>query len=328
VLSPKPIKDAVIAEEGDTIMSATHTNDTAVVSPKPSGEASETTSFDNSISSLRELMLTEPETAKPTATKTAAEEPTKGEASMVSLDVASLGDTSMDSVASFDILDPVEEPKTEKKKKRIKRTTSGDKKSLSGSKSGERKKKSTSKAAPTEESPVNPPKPLMNLRGILAKREKKPEPLPVHVVDFYGSMSAIPFLKPQTSKKKKKVTKKTGDEESGNAKKTVSDEKKTKKQPTEISMNAEYDDEQLKMWKSMTAFDNSDVYSEDLRPKDELPLEPGVRAKKKHTPSKGNAVRAHNRHDEWLNPNLKAQEKKSYFEKPGSAKPVKKDPAV
>lgn len=316
-------------------MSAAHENDTAVVSPKPSGEASDTPDLDNSISSLRELMLTEPETAKPNATKTAAEESAipadvavKGEASMVSLDVVSLDDTSMDSGASFDILDPVEEPKTEKKKKRIKRTTSGDKKSLSGSKSGERKKKANNKAASTEESPVNPPKPLMNLRGILAKREKKPEPLPVHNVDFYGSMSAIPFLKPQTRKKKKPITKTTEDEESGDAKKTISDEKKTKKEPTEITMTAEYDDEQLKMWKSMTAFDNSDVYSEDLRPKDELPLKPGVRAKKKHTPSNGNAVRAHNRHDEWLNPNLKAQEKKSYFEKPASAEAVKKDPDV
>jgi hypothetical protein len=187
---------------------------------------------------------------------------------------------------------------------------------------------------PQEAPPQEKHKPLMDLKHILAKNEKKSEKAQPKEVDFYGSMSSIPFLKankPEEKKKKKKASKKTAsatnkeEETAVNPEYTVKkvahfvegDDEEDAKKSTEVTITAEYDEDQLRMWKSMSAINSSDVMG---RPQEMLPLMPSARPEKVKRPIV-NKERAFNRPEEWLNPNLKAPEKLTYFVKRESLGP-------
>lgn len=159
-----------------------------------------------------------------------------------------------------------------------------------------------------------PQKPIMDLRSILQKHEKKtpkPDLQQYEKVNFYGSMSAIPFLKksPEEGKKNKikkksvKVSKKDGGE-------ALAQQEKAKL-PTkeEIVSSIEYDESQLELWKSMTALDSMHA-SANNRPQEMLPLRPGKRQEKKQeedSPPKNSGVRAFSRPEDWLNrPEMKS----------------------
>jgi hypothetical protein len=232
-----------------------------------------------------------------------------------------------------------------------------EKKKIKRSKPGEKKKKDKSKK-PQQEEPQQPqekPKPLMDLRHILKKYEKKVEQKPIQQVDFYGSMAAIPFLKtnkPEEKKKKKAPEKSSAFDERTKDKKVsiaapaadvigASDEatQKTEEERTaetlgerktisylgvdgkekkvEIIIFKDYDEEQLKLWKR-TCNDDDDDFMMDDGPAQMLPLMPSARPKsEKKRPSHFEI--GHNRPEEWLNPDLKTQDKMTYKVKDGVA---------
>jgi hypothetical protein len=193
-------------------------------------------------------------------------------------------------------------------KSNVKQTKSGDKTSVGG----KQRNKVISPITPKPGQPrTAPQKPLMDLRHILKKHEKKTEAVvqPIQQVDFYGSMSAIPFLKrnkPEDKKKKKKelkpkVTASDKEEIIDSADKEPDEyvvEKRKLPTKEEITVTAEYDEAQLHLWKSMSALD-SQLGSVE-RPQEMLPLRPGIRQKKKKEPSK-NSVRAFSRPEDWIN---------------------------
>jgi len=196
-------------------------------------------------------------------------------------------------------------------------------------------KKSLSLSTPREN------KPLMDLRSIIQKHEKKPEkPViqPYEKVGFYGSLlSSVPsyFVNepthdptptwllttgPNTNRPvsvanrvdeiESKMMSKTGEgEEDNNISPTRARAKKSLPTPEEIVMTAEYDESQLQLWKSMSAMDGT---MNDPRPQEMLPLQPGVRPSKKNLlesslSPKASGVRAFSRPEDWINrPDIKS----------------------
>jgi hypothetical protein len=178
-----------------------------------------------------------------------------------------------------------------------------------------------------------PHKPLMDLRSILQKHEKKREsPIAQEYekVSFYGSMSAIPFLtkKPVDETKTTTTTPTTKSKPSARKsesvvavevekiERTVNAERAQSVSPTpqkpklptqdEITVTAEYDEAQLHLWKSMSALDVS--RDSIQRPQEMLPLRPSIRPKNiLLSPSRPSGVRAFSRPDDWLNrPQMKS----------------------
>jgi hypothetical protein len=254
------------------------------------------------------------------AEKTAAEEETAG------------AETNPESAEPSSEVKTSDKPESKsEEEKKIKKSKPGEKKEIKRSQSGEKKK---------DRQPQ--PKPLMDLRHILKKNEKKVEKAPIQQVDFYGSMSAIPFLKKKKPEKKKKAIRKSSSFDDKKLDKQVSiavpaadaiasDEaaKKTeeeesvetggerksvfyrgadgKEKNVEITIFKEYDEEQLNLWKSMSALD----YDMGDRPAQMLPLMPTARPpKERKLPS--NCEIGHNRPDGWLNPDLKTPDKLTY----------------
>ena len=168
---------------------------------------------------------------------------------------------------------------------------------------------------------TSPNKPLMDLRHILKKYEKKKEPVPQQQaceVGFYGSLSAIPFLTLSNDKALEKSPKEKDRRKADRSSNSISSKDQTKVEthelntsaeeevipekprlPTreEIVVTAEYDEEQLKLWKSMTALDSSLGRME--RPQEMLPLQP-VRKEKKMASPRNSGVRAFSRPEDWL----------------------------
>jgi hypothetical protein len=221
---------------------------------------------------------------------------------------------------------------------------SSEKKQKKVSKSGKKKKDKSKKPQEMPQQPQEKPKPLMDLRHILKKYEKKVEQKPIQQVDFFGSMSAIPFLKTNEPKElKKKMKKKAPGKSSIFDEKTKdkvnmaapaadavgdSDEatKKTeeermeetrgerntisylgvdgKEKKIDITIMRDYNEEQLNLWKRMIADDGDDMM-------DDGPVQMSARPKtEKKRPA--NFIIGHNRPDEWLNPDLKTQDKLTY----------------
>jgi len=181
----------------------------------------------------------------------------------------------------------------------------------------------------------------MNLRHILQKHEKKvqkPEIDAYETVGFYGSMSAIPFLKHKSEdndheeKPKDKVHKKKkfatsskqpdteeaipGEEEkemihspsqprqtfvSRDATEGVDDEAEKSIGAPEITVIKDYDEEDVKLWKSMSIQDGSFMDEVSHRPTDMLPLVPTPSPKKTAT-VKISPYKEHGflRPDDWL----------------------------
>ena len=211
----------------------------------------------------------------------------------------------------------------EEKKKTSK---SSEKKKIKRSKSGGKKKKNKSKksqGAPSQQ-PKEKPKPLMDLRHILKKYEKKVEKVPMQEqkVNFHGSMSSIPFLKPKKlvdDKKKKAVTQspnsdelasndskrvltisehigvKTiaankGAEESGEKAGEPGGERKSisivgadgKEKKIEFTIHKDYNDEQLKLWKSLSALDSYDFMEDAGMPTGRKKMAPMIECKDKN----------------------------------------------
>ena len=185
---------------------------------------------------------------------------------------------------------------------------------------------------PTIMSPEHPrdQKPLMDLRSIIQKHEKKrekPTIQPYEKVDFYGSLSAIPFLAKKTAQdKKESVPRKIpvlvesettwSADKSETSASTLGTESRDSpvtrkpKLPTreEITVTADYDESQLELWKSMSALDS--MHDSAQRPQEMLPLRPGIRPKKFESPQKICGVRAFSRPEDWLNrPEMKTPTK-------------------
>ena len=166
---------------------------------------------------------------------------------------------------------------------------------------------STSSKRSSATSPSQPQKPLMDLRHILKKHDKESVvEKPVTEVDFYGSMSAIPFLKKPTEKKKKgKKPKNQG--AAGKKSRKETEEEALLAEGGERNSNGvvvvkDYTEEDVRMWKSMSALEVGDIAGE--KPPEMLPLRPTTRPKKEK-PSidmKKHAKRSHHRPDEWLSP--------------------------
>jgi hypothetical protein len=193
-----------------------------------------------------------------------------------------------------------------REKSKVKRTKSGDK---AGTRVGKQRNKVISPITPKPGQPrPASQKPLMDLRHILKKHERKSEVLaqPVHQVDFYGSMSAIPFLKKNKEDDKKQQKKKAHPKATAIDKAEITDkesgenvgEKQKLPSKEEITVTAEYDEVQLHLWKSMSALDNQ--LEPVGRPQEMLPLRPGILQKKKKEPLR-NSVRAFNRPEDWIN---------------------------
>eukprot|EP00934_Nitzschia_sp_Nitz4_P003561 Nitzschia sp. Nitz4//scaffold53_size117307//77257//78378//NITZ4_003775-RA/size117307-processed-gene-0.36-mRNA-1//-1//CDS//3329554220//3551//frame0 len=176
------------------------------------------------------------------------------------------------------------------------------------------------------------PKPKMDLRHILAKHEKKKTPVAPAPssgeVDFYGSMSAIPFLKPKatatpkkataTSKPRPRTPSSTKLAETPDLETTASLSPTPKpKLPTreEIVAEAQYDEAQLHLWKSMSALDSG--LGDTERPADFLPMMPPTKSpKQKNLVSPvpaNNRVRAFRRPDDYLNPDLKSPQQQRFL---------------
>ena len=216
--------------------------------------------------------------------------------------------------------------------------------------SGKTTEKPNTKKQPSQSTQRSENKPLMDLRSILKKHEKKAEK-PMQTYDnfngdFAGSMSAIPFLKTKQQEKKKQKKKKkkspntkkeSKDEKQNNMKKLepivagINDDEITtnqsdsveqgadkgkpndkeeqntvsylgadgKEKKLEITIIKDYDEEQLKMWKQMSDTDDFNYFDE-----------PSRTGRRKLRPS--NLERGHNRPDEWLNPDMKEQDKMTY----------------
>jgi hypothetical protein len=251
-------------------------------------------------------------------------------------------------LAVVDVIDKgIEEEASETKKMKIKRSKPGEK---------NKKDKSKKPQEMPQQPQEKPNKPLMDLRHILRKHEKKVEPKPIQQVDFYGSMAAIPFLKtskPEETKKRNKapgkssrsdertkdkkvsivaapaadaigasdeVTKKTEEERTGETRgerRTISylgvDGKEKK---VEITIIKDYDEEQLKLWKRMSADDAGDDFMMDDGPAQMLPLMPTARPQTEKK-RQSNFEIGYNRPEEWLNPDLKTQDKMTYKVKDG-----------
>ena len=168
-------------------------------------------------------------------------------------------------------------------------------------------------------------KPLMDLRSIIQKHEKKrekPTIQPYEKVDFYGSLSAIPFLSKKTatvSEKNAIVAKSEttlSTDKSETSASTLGTEERESPVPDkpklpsreEITVTAEYDESQFELWKSMSALDS--MHDSAQRPQEMLPLRPGMRPKKFESPRKPRGVRAFSRPEEWLNrPEMKSPSK-------------------
>lgn len=178
--------------------------------------------------------------------------------------------------------------------------------------------------------PITPKKPLMNLRHILKKHEKKTETQQMHEsgsIDFYGSMSSIPFLKinmppepkkkgtPEPKKKgrriaKEKMSKKSGGEEStrdddGKDKKKISivtEARDGQKKTTEVTIISDYDQDDLSAWKNMSVVDEKCMEPVSDRPRDLLPLVPVPSPKKMEEPkpSPQHNQRGFHRPDDWV----------------------------
>jgi UBX domain len=170
--------------------------------------------------------------------------------------------------------------------------------------------------------PATPKKPLMDLRHILKKHEKKTETQQMFGAedhcDFYGSMSSIPFLKinkPEKTKKggtrvKDKRSKKAGAEASspheddGKGKKKISivtEGRDGQKRTTEVTVIQDYDEDDLSMWKSMSALNGSFMEEVSDRPRDMLPLVPSPSPKKEEEkPAPQHNHRGFHRPDDWV----------------------------
>jgi hypothetical protein len=173
-------------------------------------------------------------------------------------------------------------------------------------------------------SPVGSPpkKPLMDLRHILKKHEKKTETQQMHEsgsIDFYGSMSSIPFLKvnkpPEQKKKGKRVAKdkmpkKSVIEESpldddGKGKKKISivtEARDGQKRTTEVTIISDYDQDDLSTWRNMSSVDGKVTEEVSDRPRDMLPLVPVSSPKKveEGKPSPQHNQRGFHRPDDWV----------------------------
>jgi len=257
-----------------------------------------------------------------------------------------------------------EEEKAEEEKVKQEKATKEQKKTTKKRRSSTKKHHSESsenESLTTPQKSQQKKKPFVNLRHILQKHEKKASPLPVQEVGFYGSMSAIPFLKknqPQQKKEKNKGEEKEkskGEEEEEEKtnvvpldNESVGDDPKNQEEtqvddpenqeetqvdePAELPANAErrsivftgadgkekqveitifkdYNEEQLQLWKSMSAIDD-DIAVE--KPVQVLPLIPEARPNMPAKKRPSNSIVGHNRPDEWLNPDMKEIGKMTY----------------
>jgi hypothetical protein len=219
-------------------------------------------------------------------------------------------------------------------------TKEKDRRMLTKAKSSDKMKKvKATPRSPVCSPPVTPKKPLMDLRHILKKHEKKTETQQIHQseghVDFYGSMSSIPFLKankqekdPEKKKKGKRVvkekrSKQVGVEESppdvdGKTKKIsiVTEARDGQKRTTEVTIISDYDQDDLSMWKSMSVVDGSFMEEVSDRPRDMLPLVPIPSPKKEEEkPSPQHNQRGFQRPDDWVefgHPNKRSPVKVTY----------------
>ena len=174
-------------------------------------------------------------------------------------------------------------------------------------------------------------KPLIDLRSILQKHEKKvekPADQEYEEVGFYGSMTPSQFLlyqKPThlssttaspTKKRRSIRTLTSSEEEPPSAKEenesttilTIEDKiaNKKREQPR-FTIIKDFDEEQLKLWKKMM---NADDDVADYRPSEMLPLRPSAfspmtrKSKRVVVPSQ-HRERAFGRPDDWVGPESK-----------------------
>lgn len=214
----------------------------------------------------------------------------------------------------------------------------------------------TTKIVASPKSAVNTPtaaakKPLMDLRQILKKHEKKSETQEMNHsdhVDFFGSMSSIPFLKSNMPEKKKKGkrenkekrSKKTGIEEPSyqddgkEVKKTsiVTEDRAGKKRTTEVTLTMDYDADDLSMWKSLSALNGNSMEEFSDRPRDMLPLVPVPSPKKEdEKPPPQHNHRGFHRPDDWVefgHPKKRSPVKSTYRPKEVGDAPVIDAPSV
>ena len=205
--------------------------------------------------------------------------------------------------------------------------------SIDGPKKIKRKKKKASqRMRPKSHSPQRAAaqtdgKPLMDLRQILKKHEKKSETKEMYddndsvSSDFYGSLSSIPFLHPEKEEKKQRKGRRTKKKEPSSTSDKKSNSPKTpKKEATKIEVTKEYTDADVQLWKSMSAFDGSYMEEASHRPDHMFPItdpsSPQKEVEKKAPPSPTrHNERGFHRPDDWVecdHPNKRNPKKKTY----------------
>jgi hypothetical protein len=153
-----------------------------------------------------------------------------------------------------------------------------------------KKQKATQRMRPKSHSPrrtaATDGKPLVDLRQILKKHEKKSQTKVMYddndsFSDFYGSLSSIPFLHPDNEEKKPRKGKRCKKKKSSLTHDS-SNKEKAPKVTSKITVTKEYTDADVQLWKSMSALDGSYMEEVSQRPDIMLPLtKPAPSNKKK-----------------------------------------------
>ena len=350
--------ESVSGETTDIKLESESTLPVELLKPNLSEDNNASTSLDDALDHA-EISATEKMAEMPKATDPISEEEKAEEEEVSTVEKNAEGDLP-------ESTEPIsEEEKAEEEKVKQEKATKEQKKTTKKRRSSTKKQYSESSENESLMAPQKSQqkkKPLVNLRHILQKHEKKASPLPVQEVGFYGSMSAIPFLKknqPQQKKEKskgeEKKEKSKGEEEEEEKtnvmpldNESVGDDPKNQEEtqvddpenqeetqvdePVELPANAErrsiaftgadgkekqveitifkdYNEEQLQLWKSMSAIDD-DIAVE--KPVQVLPLLPEARPNMPAKKRPSNSIVGHNRPEEWLNPDMKEIGKMTY----------------